>query len=71
MLVLSTFITRLIITQMINEWEEPENFFWVGIGGKMKRYVDAPLMNSQRKLVITSGGTVLLSLIYTYRAFPL
>ena len=29
-----SFITHLIITQMINEGEEPENFFWVGIGGK-------------------------------------
>ena len=56
---------------MINEGKEPENFFWVGIGGKMKSYVDAPLMNSQWKLVITSGGIVLLSLIYTYRAVPL
>ena len=29
-----SFITHLIITQMINEGGQPENFFWVGIGGK-------------------------------------
>ena len=34
LIITDLIITDLIITQMINEGEEPENFFWVGIGGK-------------------------------------
>ncbi|CAC5384169.1 Protein flightless-1,Protein flightless-1 homolog [Mytilus coruscus] len=34
--------------QMINEREEPENFFWVGIGGKKPYDHDASFMNCAR-----------------------
>ena len=34
--------------QMINEGEEPENFFWVGIGGKKPYDTDADFMNYAR-----------------------
>ncbi|XP_060578939.1 protein flightless-1 homolog isoform X2 [Ruditapes philippinarum] len=34
--------------QMINEGEEPENFFWVGIGGKKPYDKDAGFMNFAR-----------------------
>ena len=34
--------------QMINEGEEPENFFWVGIGGKKPYDTDAEFMNYAR-----------------------
>ncbi|PVD37897.1 hypothetical protein C0Q70_00499 [Pomacea canaliculata] len=34
--------------QMINEGEEPENFFWVGIGGKKAYDKDADFMNYAR-----------------------
>ena len=33
---------------MINEGEEPENFFWVGIGGKKPYDTDAEFMNYAR-----------------------
>ncbi|XP_064595508.1 protein flightless-1 homolog isoform X2 [Liolophura sinensis] len=34
--------------QMINEGEEPENFFWVGIGGRKKYDKDADFMENAR-----------------------
>lgn len=34
--------------QVLNEGEEPDNFFWVGLGGKKSYETDADYMNYTR-----------------------
>lgn len=37
-----------ITLQVLNEGEEPENFFWVGLGGRKPFDTDADFMNYTR-----------------------
>lgn len=44
----SAKLTGAFVSQVINEGEEPENFFWVGIGSQKQYDEDADYMKHAR-----------------------
>lgn len=44
----SVKLTAVFVSKVINEGEEPENFFWVGIGSQKQYDEDADYMKHAR-----------------------
>lgn len=44
----SVKLTGVFVSKVINEGEEPENFFWVGIGSQKQYDEDADYMKHAR-----------------------
>lgn len=44
----SVKLTGVFVSKVINEGEEPENFFWVGIGSQKQYDEDADYMKDAR-----------------------
>jgi len=47
-LIINNWIQPWISLQVLNEGEEPDNFFWVALGGKKPYDTDAEFMNYTR-----------------------